>query len=130
MKIKNLIRVVIVALMMTLAQAVLAADVKLQWDAKLATDVRTGVRVYERFTNATTGAFTYANIGFALDPVNIFTVTNVTSGTHTYVVRAYNAQSESKDSAAVIAIILVNVNEVTGLTITIIPSSPSILKVP
>lgn len=110
------------SLALFMASSLFAADVKLQWDAKLAADARIGVRIYEKFTSPT-GVFTYAKIGTVLEPVSTFTATNVALGTHTYVVRAYSDQDESADSAAVIAIILAQVNGVTGLTITIVPST-------
>jgi hypothetical protein len=95
-----------------------AVNVKLQWDAKLAGDTRTNVRIYER-----TGAvapYTYTQVAEVAEPTVLATIPNVAPGTHTYIARAWNGQQESADSNAPTAIILVPPGTITNVTITIV----------
>jgi hypothetical protein len=96
-----------------------AATINLAWDAKTVGDTRTHVRIYER-TGAVT-PYTYTLVATAIEPATTVTVPSVTAGTHTYVARGWNGQSESADSNAVSAVILALPGVIQNVTITITP---------
>ena len=111
-------RSLFVILWLLLAVTAMAANVNLAWDAKLPADTRTSVRIYER-TGVT--PYTYTLVATALEPATTVTLPSVTQGTHTYVARGWNTQSESVDSNAVSTVILAVPGVVTNVTITITP---------
>jgi hypothetical protein len=96
-----------------------AATVTLSWDTMPAGQQWTEVRVYERIGSAVPYTYNLLNKVIGTPPANTIAITNVPVGTHTYVVRSYNGQSESVDSNSVPAIILSVPSAPTTITITI-----------
>lgn len=106
-------------LLALMATPLFGATVTLAWDPKPTGDTRTHVRIYER-----TGAaapFAYTLIGTAIEPATTIVLSSVPAGSHTYVARAWNGQSESADSNAVSVVILAVPGTVTNVTISITP---------
>jgi hypothetical protein len=96
-----------------------ATNVVFQWDAEPGGQAWTQVRIYER--TGTAAPYTYALVGSAACPGCItYTAVNVATGTHTYIARSYNGQSESVDSNPVTAVILAVPSAPTTVTITIV----------
>jgi hypothetical protein len=91
-----------------------SVNVKLAWDVKVSGDTRTSVRVYEKIGTL------YTQVAEVPDPANVATVSNVSTGTHVYVVRAWNGQQESGDSNSVQAVILQAPAAPTTVTITVV----------
>ena len=91
-----------------------SVNVNLAWDAKVTGDTRSSVRVYEKV------GITYTQVAEVLEPAVVATVKNVSAGTHTYVVRAWNSQQESADSNSVQAVILQAPQAPTTVTITVV----------
>ena len=114
---------VIASLMLFASIASAAATVNLAWDAMPAGQAWTAVKCYER-----TGAaapYTYTLVGQTptvvppTAPVTTLSIPNVATGTHVYVVRSYNGQSESADSNSVQGVILAVPTAPTTITITV-----------
>ncbi len=106
----------VLTLLFILTLPAFAADVKLAWDPMPASQVWTEIRVYEVVgTN-------YNLIGTVTgSPLpTTFTITNVSSGTHTYVIRSFNGQSLSVDSNTASLTVLSNPLAPGNLTITVI----------
>src|SRR5512136_2901694 len=101
-------------LWLILASSCFAASVKLAWDAAPAGESWTEVRAYE-----ITGG-TYTRVATVAGNLTELTIPSVATGTHTYVVRAYNGQQESPDSNSVQGIILTAPKAPTSVSITII----------
>jgi len=115
---KRLLSIIILMLALAgLAQA--AANVTLAWDPMPAGQAWTAVRAYER--TGAIGSYVYTLVGTSTGspPAPTVTIPNVSVGTHTYVVRAYNGQSESVDSNAVQGIILSVPTAPVTVTITV-----------
>jgi hypothetical protein len=94
-----------------------AVNLKFQWDAKLAGDTRTHVRIYEKVTGT---PVTYTQLAEVPEPVVNVTITGVLSGTHSYVARGWNGQEESADSNVVTITVLTVPGVPTNVTITIV----------
>jgi hypothetical protein len=98
-----------------------AATVTLTWDTMPAGQSWTKVVAYERTGVA---PYTYTKVGETatvvppIVPVNTLSLQAAT-GTHTYIVRSTNGQSESPDSNSVQGIILAIPTSPTTITITI-----------
>ena len=107
-----------VILWLLFAVTAMAANVNLAWDSKSVGDTRTHVRIYER-TGVT--PYTYTLVATAVEPATTVMLPGVTQGTHTYIARGWNGQSESLDSNAVSTVILAVPGVVTNVTITITP---------
>jgi hypothetical protein len=102
-----------------MAMSLQAATVNLAWDAMPAGQAWTEVRCYERTGASAPYTYTLKGTVTGVPPTNTISITGVATGTHTYVVRAYNGQSESADSNSVQGIILAVPNAPTTITITI-----------
>lgn len=95
-----------------------AVGVKLAWDPKPVSETWTEIHCYER-----TGAaapFTYTSVATAPGTATSLTVSGVSTGTHTYIVRSFNGQQESTDSNAVSVTILPVPGAPTNVTTTVI----------
>ena len=119
---KSLIVICFITLMLALpamAQAA-TATVNLAWDPMPSGQQWTQVRAYERI--GTVAPFTYTLVGTVSGspPANTVAIPNVAVGTHTYVVRAYNGQSESADSNSVQGVILSQPLAPSTIVITIV----------
>jgi hypothetical protein len=110
----------LIVLMGTLfAGTIYAATVNLAWDAMPSGQQWTEVRCYERIGASAPYTYTLKGTVAGTPPTNAISITGVATGTHTYVVRAYNGQSESVDSNSVQGVILAVPNMPTTITITI-----------
>lgn len=108
-------RKLLFALLMLFSLTSMAAvNVKLQWDAKPTGDTRTSVRIYEHVGTA------YNQVGEVTEPAVTITLTGVATGSHSYVARAWNGQSESGNSNEVTTVILATPGAPTTVTITIV----------
>jgi len=98
-----------------------AGTVTLAWDTMPAGQVWTKVIAYERIG---TSPYTYTKVGETptvvppVAPVSTLSF-QAAIGTHTYIVRSSNSQSESPDSNSVQGIILAVPSSPTTITITI-----------
>ena len=99
--------------MLILTTASMAANVRLAWNPMPAGEAWTEVRAYE-----VTGT-TYTLLGTVPAGTNAITITGLSTGSHTIVVRSFNGQSESPDSNQVQAVILKVPASPTGVTIAI-----------
>jgi hypothetical protein len=104
-----------------LSTIALSATVTLAWDPMPAGQAWTKVLIYEQIGVA---PYTYTLVGqtpTVVPPTAPLTTTSfaATTGTHTYVARASNGQSESVNSNAVQGIILATPSSPTTITITI-----------
>jgi hypothetical protein len=112
----------VVLLMFALPIIAQAATVTLAWDPMPAGQAWTKVQAYER--TGTITPYTYVKVGETPSvvppaaPVNTLAF-QAAIGTHTYIVRSTNGQSESGDSNAVQGIILATPSSPTTITITI-----------
>lgn len=82
------------------------SDVALAWTVPPAATDWTEIHAYEKVGTA------FNKLGSTTNLAGPYTITNVASGSHTYMIRSWNASNESPNS-----------NEVTG-SITAIPLAP------
>lgn len=105
--------ILILALIQYFTLSAFALDIKLAWDPMPAGQTWTAVRIYERVGTV------YTQVGQVVPPVATVTLASVTTGTHYYVARSYNGQSESVNSNEVMVTVLTVPGAPTALTITI-----------
>jgi hypothetical protein len=92
--VNSLRNLLITILFLCLAQVACAGTVTLSWDPMPPTESWTMVRVYE--ISGTPPSYT--KILEVSPSQNTVTLTNVKSGSHTYIVRSFDGISESQDS--------------------------------
>lgn len=110
---------ILVLLILTFVAFADAANLQFGWDPKPAGDARNRVRVYERTGSA--APYSYNWVGEVLEPTQSFTLNGVPAGSHVYVARGFNGQTESGDSNAVSVVIVAIPGAVTNLTVTFVP---------
>lgn len=103
-------------LLCMLSASTLATDLKVTWDPMPSSQAWTAVRLYEKLD---TGMTKVGETSYPSSTPSI-TITNVTPGQHTYVLRSFNGQQESPDSTTIPFTLLVAPVAPTGGTITVI----------
>ena len=116
---KRIILLVVLLGLLAVPALAATATVNLAWDPMPAGQAWTAVRAYERTGVAAPYTYTLVGTVTGSPPTNTVAITNVPTGTHTYVVHAYNGQSESGDSNSVQGIILAQPTAPTTITITV-----------
>lgn len=107
-------RIILIAALLLFAVPAMAATVTLAWDPMPAGQSWTGVTAYEQIGTV----YTQVAKVTGTPPASTLSF-QATTGTHTYVVRSTNGQSESPNSNSVQGIILSTPTTPTTITITI-----------